>query len=342
MTGYEVLWLIGLGTVCVSAGLTGVFRQYALRVNLLDHPNTRSSHHTPTPRGGGIAVVVTFCCCTIFLWMQDYILLETLVLILGCGGLVAFVGLVDDYYSLQAKVRFTVHLVTAVSVLVLLPRLPDLQLFHFHIKLGGLAGILIVLGLVWLLNLYNFMDGIDGIASMETITIAIGAATIIWFRGGNQGHIVLLLLLAAATLGFLVWNWPPAKIFMGDACSGFLGFCIGALALVTSTAGGINLWSWLILLALFVVDATVTLLRRVWRGDKFYEAHRSHAYQILARRWQSHKKVTLFVVCLNIVWCFPLAVLAAYYPGWGVVLTVIAFLFPAIGVIMAGAGTTNH
>lgn len=342
MSGFEVLWLIGLGTVCVSAGLTGVYREYASRVSLLDHPNARSSHHIPTPRGGGVAVVVTFLGCAFLLWKCDSLQFEIMVTILVCGGLVALVGFVDDHYPLPVKVRFGVHLIAAALVLVLIPQLPGLWLFRFYLDLGGLGGVLIVFVLVWLLNLYNFMDGIDGIAGQETIVVALAAAAIIWLHDGDLGYISLLFFLAGATLGFLVWNWPPAKIFMGDACSGFLGFCLGILALITSVSGAINLWSWLILLALFVIDATVTLLRRLQRGDKFYEAHRSHAYQIMARRWQSHKKVTLFVLYLNIVWCVPLAVLASYYPGWGAIITIVAFSLPTLLVVTVGAGTTNN
>ena len=333
---------VGLGIVLLSAGLTYLFRQYALCTKLLDHPCARSSHDVPTPRGGGVAVVATFLGCALFLWMFDYIQFITLVIFWVCGCGVALVGFIDDHYHLPARLRFTVHLTSASLALILLPQLSYLQLFYFDVPFGFVGFFIPVLGLVWLLNLYNFMDGVDGIAGQETIVVTLTAAFIIWLHDGDLGHICLLYSMAAATLGFLVWNWPPAKIFMGDACSGFLGFSLGILALITSASGAINFWSWLILLAYFVIDATITLLRRVQRGNKFYEAHRSHAYQIMARRWQSHKKVTLLVFCLNIVWCVPLAVLASYYPAWGAVITIIAFSLPAILVIMAGAGTTNN
>ena len=169
------------------------------------------------------------------------------------------------------------------------------------------------------------MDGIDGIAGVEAICVAGGGALIIRLNNGDAAQSFWLMTLAAATLGFLFWNWPPAKIFMGDACSGFLGFILGIFALVTSATAGINLWSWLILLGIFLTDATITLIRRILRKEKFYKAHRSHGYQILSRRFNSHLKVTLYCLFINIFWLFPLASLASFHSEWGAVCALIAF-----------------
>lgn len=334
-------WGGGLGIVVVAALLTGSFLRYALRTSLLDHPNARSSHEVPTPRGGGVAVVATFLGCVVALWGRDYIPLSTMLMFLVGGGGVAFVGLLDDYYHLSARLRLTVHIAAAVWVVLLLPQLPFLQISPAIPWLSTLVMMGTVLGLVWLLNLYNFMDGIDALAAQETIVVAVAAAVIIGLHGGEGGQVILLLSLAAATLGFLVWNLPPAKIFMGDACSGFLGFSLGGLVLISTNSGAISLCSWLILLTLFIVDATITLLRRVLRGQIFYEAHRSHAYQILARRYRSHKKVTFYVFLFNVFWCVPLAVLVSYFPGRELSITGLAFLLPTILVFVVGAGTTN-
>ncbi len=342
MTGLAVLWLGIPAAVLISAVLTGFFRQYALRVKLLDHPNDRSAHEVAIPRGGGVAVVATFLASTFFLCQAGYVKPVIVTIFFACGGLVALVGYIDDHHSVPAGIRFAVHLIAAASFLFLVLESPNVLLFPLDIVFSLPIFVLAVIGLVWLLNLYNFMDGIDAIAGLETISVAGGAAFIIWLHNGNYGHIFLLLFLAAATLGFLIWNWPPAKIFMGDACSGFLGFCLGVLALITSATGAINLWSWLILLSFFVADATVTLVRRVLLGEKFYEAHRSHAYQILARRRQSHVKVSMLFFFLNMIWALPLAVLASYYPCWSVLIAAFALFFPVLGAIKVGAGTTNN
>jgi Fuc2NAc and GlcNAc transferase len=150
------------------------------------------------------------------------------------------------------------------------------------------------------------------------------------------------MALSASILGFLVFNWPPAKIFMGDAGSNFLGFMLGALALITASTGLINLWGWLILLAIFIGDSTLTLLRRVKQGDKLYEAHRSHAYQILSRRWNSHVPVTLLVLCVNLIWLLPLAWAASVWPAEGILLCLLAYAPLLWFMYQVGAGTTNH
>ncbi len=160
--------------------------------------------------------------------------------------------------------------------------------------------------IVWFLNLYNFMDGIDGIAAIEAVTVCVGGASVALILGHKSGAL-LYLLLAAASAGFLVWNFPPAKIFMGDAGSGFLGVVFGVLTCspphkVADACFG----AWLILLGAFIVDATVTLLRRLDRGERVYQAHRSHAYQHAARALTPIEPVTLAIGTINLLWLLPL------------------------------------
>jgi Fuc2NAc and GlcNAc transferase len=337
----NTVWVLA-GAFGMSFILTGLLRRYALRVRLLDIPNPRSSHSVPTPRGGGLAVVLIFVLGACLLaWFQS-IPASLLPLVLLPCVLVATVGWLDDHYSLPALVRLLVHLLAGGLTLFLLPGLPALPMFYGQIPPAVWSYPLILTGLAWAVNLNNFMDGIDGIASVEAISVTAGAAAILWLNGGSVSSIFLLVLLAASVAGFLAWNWPPAKVFMGDACSGFLGMAIGMFALVTSVQGGINLWTWLILYGVFVVDATCTLLRRFARGQKLYEAHRSHAYQILTRRWQSHLKVTGLVLAVNICWLFPLAVVSSRCPEWSLLCAAAALAPLILGVIRAGAGTTDQ
>ncbi|KXK71586.1 hypothetical protein BC89_06885, partial [Pseudomonas monteilii] len=181
-----------------------------------------------------------------------------------------------------------------------------LQVFGWALDLGWAGAIVAAVYLVWLLNLYNFMDGIDGIASVEAITVCLGASLLYWVSG-QAGMMALPLLLAAAVAGFLFWNFPPAKIFMGDAGSGFLGIVLGGLSLQAAWLSSQLFWCWLILLGVFIVDASYTLIRRLLRGDKVYEAHRSHAYQFASRRYGRHLPVTLAVTALNVCWLLPVA-----------------------------------
>jgi Fuc2NAc and GlcNAc transferase len=226
-------------------------------------------------------------------------------------------------------------------LLLSLKQLPELSVFGYQWPSGWLLSGLYLIALVWLLNLFNFMDGIDGIAGVQAVTALSGAALILWSAGSSYWPIILLAL-SASILGFLVFNWAPAKIFMGDAGSSFLGFMLGALALITSATGLINLWGWLILLAIFIGDSTLTLLRRVKSGDKLYEAHRSHAYQILSRKWGSHMPVTLLVLCVNLIWLLPLAWAASVWPAEGILFCLLAYLPLLWFMYRVGAGTTNH
>jgi Fuc2NAc and GlcNAc transferase len=183
---------------------------------------------------------------------------------------------------------------------------------------GWVGQAVALVGLVWMINLYNFMDGIDGLAGVEAVC-ASGLGGLLLARSG-LGEAVLAL--GGASAGFLVWNWPPAKVFMGDVGSGFLGVVFGVLAIASAKERPWLVWVWLILLAVFVVDSTLTLIRRLIAGARWYEAHCCHAYQHAARRWGSHSKVTLAMMAVNLGWLFPLA--------WG------AFVWPAFGPLFAG------
>jgi Fuc2NAc and GlcNAc transferase len=177
------------------------------------------------------------------------------------------------------------------------------------------------------------MDGINGIASVEAITVTLSMAVIYLLLAGSLNHQVLFLL-SACVLGFLLWNFPKAKIFMGDACSGFLGLILGILALIALKEDLALFCAWIICLGVFVVDATYTLIKRVTQGYKMYDAHRSHSYQILSRKWGSHTPVTWGVAAINIFWLFPIAYLLISqdfaYPELAIVIAYIPLVFLAI------------
>ncbi len=306
MTLYWFLPLVAL----VSLLLTWVLRRYALSRSLMDIPNARSSHTVPTPRGGGVAIVLSFLLMLPLLAWQGGVSWPVALALLGAGGGVAIVGFLDDHGHIAARWRLLAHFSAAIWALLWLGGLPPLQVAGVSVDLSGFGHIAAAFYLVWLLNLYNFMDGIDGIAGVEAVTVSVGGALLYMALG--MPHMALLpLLLAVASAGFLFWNFPPAKIFMGDAGSGFLGLVLGILSLQAAWAAPQLLWSWLVLLAIFIVDATFTLLRRLLRGDKVYEAHRSHAYQYASRHHGRHLPVTLAVLAINLCWLLPLALVVA-------------------------------
>ncbi|PCC98446.1 MraY family glycosyltransferase [Halopseudomonas pelagia] len=304
-------WLLLIVAIAVITFLlTFVLRRYALATSMIDVPNARSSHSIPTPRGGGVAIVIVFLLVLVYLFFQDGPE-QRIVIALGGGGLViALVGFLDDHGHIAARWRLLAHFAGAGWALFWLPGAPPLHLLGMTLTSPWIVYPLVGLFLVWLLNLYNFMDGIDGLASVEAITVCVGGALIYWFMGYPE-RMILPLALAASVAGFLVWNFPPARIFMGDAGSGFLGIALGVLTLAAALVEPQLLSSWLILLGVFIADATFTLMRRLIRGDKVYEAHRSHAYQYASRKYGSHLPVTLAVLAVNLLWLLPWACFVA-------------------------------
>ncbi|HEY2400293.1 MAG TPA: glycosyltransferase family 4 protein [Steroidobacteraceae bacterium] len=333
-----MIYLVSLAPLPVAFLLTFVMRRISLERGLMDVPNERSSHAIPTPRGGGVAIVIGSIVAFAVLSAVGAVDFRLFAALTGGGVAVAAVGLIDDRRALSARVRLVVHSAAALWALAWLgePCRPHP---------GGLGSVPEVaayvvagLGIVWTLNLYNFMDGIDGIAASEAVFVSWAGALLVLLTGGSPSVAATALAFGSACWGFLLWNWPPAKIFMGDVGSGYLGYMIAVLALAASRDSPLSLCTWLILGGAFFVDATVTLAHRLLRGEQVYEAHRSHAYQWLARRWGSHKSVTLTVIALNVLWLLPCAIFSAFYPGQALWMVLVALVPLAIIVILAGAG----
>lgn len=299
-----------LSTCALSWLLTAAMRRYALSVQLLDVPNARSSHLEPTPRGGGVAIVVSALAALTFMLATGSMPPPLGAALVGAGTAVAVIGFADDHWQLPARWRFLGHVVAALWVLWLLGPLPPVPAFGIKVELGPVGLVVAGCYLVWAINFFNFMDGIDGIASVEAITVALGGAFVSWLALPESNWLTPVLF-AAAVLGFLFWNRPPARIFMGDAGSGFLGIVVAILSLWHGYQQPQLFWAWFVLQGCFMVDATTTLLRRLRRGEKASQAHRSHAYQYAARRHGSHSVVTLACGVLTVLWLLPIAAAVA-------------------------------
>ncbi len=259
-----------------------------------------------------MAIVLSFLLALLVVSRLEWVSLELTIALLGAGLLVALIGFLDDHGHVPARWRLLVHFLAAIWGLYWLGGVPALVIGETNIELGWLGGALGAFYLVWLLNLYNFMDGIDGIAGVEAVTTCLSVVLICAMLGTWQAAL-MPALLSLASLGFLIWNFPPAKIFMGDAGSGFLGLMLGLLSLHSAWVEPQLFVSWVILLGVFLVDASVTLVHRLLRGEKVYQAHRSHAYQYASRKYGQHLPVTLAVAVINIFWLAPLATWAALY-----------------------------
>jgi Fuc2NAc and GlcNAc transferase len=320
----DLLFFLALVVAFAALCLTWVLRRYALARSLMDIPNARSSHSVATPRGGGVAIVVSFLVAVPLFAATSRLSWDMVWAILGAGGGTAILGFLDDQGHIAARWRLLGHFCAAAWALFWLGGLPAISILGVTLNLDWFGYVVAAFYLVWMLNLYNFMDGIDGIASVEAICVSAGACLIYWF-GGFENLIWAPLLLAMAVAGFLYWNFPPASIFMGDAGSGFLGIILAVLSLQAAWIAPQLLWAWLILLGVFIVDATLTLARRLLRGDKVYEAHRSHAYQFASREIGRHLPVTLVVGGINLFWLLPIAMCVVLLGLDGVVGLVIAY-----------------
>jgi Fuc2NAc and GlcNAc transferase len=301
-------------------------RKYTLSRAIIDVPNERSSHLNATPRGGGIALAIVVLGFIAVLWIAGGISAWMAAGLLVGGTLIAGVGWLDDHRHVAAVWRALVHFAAAIIVVAVAGGMPDLSLGAATAHLGLAGSIIAVLAIVWLINLYNFMDGIDGIAGVNAVTVGVSGGLLLYFAG-DAGLAGIALVSAAAAAGFLVWNWPPARIFMGDVGSGFLGFIFGALAVASEARHAVPLVIWVLLLGVFLVDSTATLIRRVARGEKWYAAHRSHAYQRMVHGGHSHARVTSGVALLNV------GLIALASVGYAVPATIPLLLLVGLGAL---------
>ena len=272
----------------VAMAATPLVRTAVVRLGLLDRPNARSSHRTVVARGGGLAILAAVVAGIAF--ARSGLPRDPADVALLAGGLVlAAVGLCDDRISLPPFVRLALQVAVAAGFVWFAGGLERLPLPPpLNVPLGPLGGPAAVLWIVAVVNFYNFMDGIDGLAALQGVVTGVGIAVAGWDPFAS----LLGASLAGACAGFLVFNWSPAKIFLGDVGSGVLGFAFAALPLLAPPSSregavffvGLSLW-------LFLADATWTLARRIARRERWYEAHRQHLYQKLVDAGSSHAAV---------------------------------------------------
>jgi Fuc2NAc and GlcNAc transferase len=290
------------------------FRQWSLRRKLFDIPNERSSHSVPTPRGGGL--VIFLVCLTVF---SAYCLIFEIEYfwVYALGALiVGLVSWLDDLYAVSVLWRFAAHSLAAILIIFNFGFWESAYIpFAGEIYFGKFGAGLTFFWIVWLINAYNFMDGIDGIAGVQAISGGIGwlFAGIILGAGGTAFYGIII---AVAALAFLFHNWQPAKIFMGDVGSAFLGYTFAVIPLlavgeVPRTEIGLLPLLGILMVSAFVFDSFWTLCKRLARFEKIWQAHREHIYQKLVIAGLSHQKVAILylsisflTVALTIFWLY--------------------------------------
>lgn len=271
----------------LSIVLTYGVKILAHKKSIMDIPNERSSHSIPTPRGGGIAILIVFY-IGLFYFKEG--LESKLFYALLCAIPIAIIGLIDDVVTLSAKIRFLLQSVSSLGALYFLGGVENIDFILFELQ-GMWLNIIAFISMIWLTNLYNFLDGIDGYAGSEAAVIGLG----MFLLFNNP----LGLVIAVASIGFLIFNWHKASIFMGDVGSATLGFIFAVLIFYDTSEG--NIYIWLVLLSLFWFDATLTLIRRFFNDEPITQAHRKHAYQRLTQSGWGHDKVVVFALGFNLI-----------------------------------------
>jgi len=308
-------------TTCMFA--TGVLRKRLIAAAVVDHSNERSSHTGSVPRGGGLAFIaasMATAAASIIVagWSPD-----TALTVSAAAVAVAAVGAIDDLRGLSAGARLAVHFFAGAMLAWNCTR--DNPLVGGGILHVAAAGVAITFGTAWIINLTNFMDGIDGLAASSAALIITAAGAFAWLHG-NTGLCIACASVSGAVAGFLPWNLSRTRrIFMGDAGSGFLGFAIAAALGLAWKAGAIGFAAVFILPAVLVTDATVTLCVRALRGEQLTAAHRSHAYQHLAQRWGAHQSVTWLYAGATALWAIPLAAAAEAWPRLSILMVCLAY-----------------
>ena len=263
-------------------------------------PNERSLHNSPTPVGGGLAIVITWFLGISILFYFGKIE-RNLYFALLSGVILAIISFIDDLIGLKPSLRLLFHFITAIIAFVFLGGIRQLIIPGIEFNYNFIIYPLAIIGIVWFINLFNFMDGVDGFASLEAMTICL----VIFILSGN----VINLLLIACLSGFLFWNWPKAKIFMGDVGSTQLGFILIVLGIYFHNIYKFSILNWIMLSSPFWFDATLTLYRRWRNGEKLSEAHRKHVYQRIVQSGFSHLKVNIYLIAVN---CFVVLMILIY------------------------------
>jgi Fuc2NAc and GlcNAc transferase len=312
-----LLWLSSvLIAFVVSYFACDRVRLIAEASGMIAQPGERQSHVRPTPTGGGLGMVFSIVITSVLI--QFYWPLPAFWWQYAVPGflLLALIGWFDDKHSVSSLLRLLVQL--AVSLWLLGFAWSGFSLGHLMLSVVGTVAV------IWVMNLYNFMDGSNGMAGFQGLFTGLVLA-LSFYSGGAHGMALLSLVIASACAGFLPLNFPRARVFMGDVASVPLGFIFAALILYGLETGGLHWPVALLVLSLFVVDATLTLLRRVFRGERWYTAHAQHVYQRLIAHGWPHSRVLVLYQAINVLWVLPVAVLAEMYPANAMTIVVMTY-----------------
>jgi Fuc2NAc and GlcNAc transferase len=310
------------------SSLSGTFfyRRFAIKNKIFSYLNDRTLHNEPTPRGGGVVFSLVFVFSIIFLYFNNFIKLD-LFLAFGLGGAAALLlGYIDDVKDISSLRKLIAQLFLAFWLLFIFRELLFKDLSFLYILV---VSAVVILCVVWIINMYNFIDGIDGMAISGAILILSSLIFLVLISSKDVTLLVIFSILLTSSLGFLFFNWPKATLFMGDSGSIFLGYIFCALIIYSIMLNILSLVTWIVIFGYYLSDTIITLLIRLFKVKKWYGTHRSHAYQNLARIKKSHPKITFGIITYHVFWLFPLSVFTVLYPLFHIIELILA-LTPAV------------
>lgn len=289
-----------------------ILNKFAYQLNLLAISNERSLHQNATPQGGGVVIGIIFLVFCVFYYLSgDLKTVEFFVLFGGCL-IMSITGFLDDIIEIRPFNRLFIQFLAAGWGLYWIGGIPYSALFNQMSGLYAFANVIAIVAIVWFINAFNFMDGIDGMLTSGATFFSLSIGGYLLWQG-IEPYGSLLIILAASSLAFLYFNWPPAKMFLGDAGSYFYGYLFAILFLITVKNEYLSIWTWLIIFAYFITDTATTTFLRILLVKNWYHTHRSHAYQNLARVLNNHKFVTVLILGINVFYLLPLAYLSIQY-----------------------------
>ncbi|MBH32597.1 MAG: hypothetical protein CMD90_02985 [Gammaproteobacteria bacterium] len=343
------MFFLSISLVLVfSLIFTLCIEKFSEKYNFLDKPNDRSSHSSPTPTLGGLAIVISFILyllvdfSTSISNFNDHSILSSDQNIFFLFLLVipiSLIGLIDDINKVKVLVRLAIQFIVATLVVYYFQILGDTSDVHMISQQNILIFLISIILMVWLMNLYNFMDGTDGYAASECIFVTLGATLILFLNNVSSSLYSIILALSAATLGFLLRNLPnQAKIFMGDTGSVSIGFLLGFFIIWTASESLISIYTWLILLSIFISDSSYTLFVRIVTKKNITIPHTSHAFQKLAYREKTHAVPLRLMLITNLLWVLPMAILSNLLLNYNVIITLLTYVPIIFYMLYIGAG----
>ena len=308
----------------------------------IDNPDDRSVHQYPIPSAGGLSIIVTFILYMIFLVMiypDDNI--SYIILLISVTPVIV-IGVIDDLKKIGVYQRLFVHAFSAIVIVYYF----QISNNSFNIDFQGQSSYIIILVSIvlsmWLMNLYNFMDGVDGYAATESVFVALSASLIAYISDPSSHIYMYLLGLGATNIGFLIRNWHPAKIFMGDTGSVSSGCIFAFFIFYSGSESVISIYTWLILLSVFISDSTYTLFVRIVTKKNITEPHLTHAFHIITKLKESQLFTVKVLIFINMLWALPMAILSMIYSNYHIIITCLVYIPILLYLVKIGAGLEDY